>query len=134
MSKGARRSPRHASLSPRMIWTPELDAELLRLTGEKVLQKQIGVLLGCTQEAVWRRISRLRHAGMGIPDARAHNGRKRVQVDVPSVSLPSARRCLRCRHEFTSAGKHNRVCDACKATVDWRFGVNDLSVSKGLGG
>lgn len=74
---------------------------------------------------------RLRGPGNVVADAlgrsRASVKRRHRQLCPAPTAAPPIK-CLRCRREFASEGKHNRVCDPCKNTVSWGTG-GDYSVA-----
>ncbi len=37
-----------------------------------------------------------------------------------AMAGPGRRRCLRCREWFASEGAHNRICEPCKESRQWR--------------
>lgn len=51
-----------------------------------------------------------RAGGSGEPPTRARSGTRR-------------RDCLLCSAAFPSQGPHQRICDACKETDNWRNGA-----------
>tara|TARA_B100000700_G_C14761797_1_gene722507 strand:- start:275 stop:475 length:201 start_codon:yes stop_codon:yes gene_type:complete len=30
--------------------------------------------------------------------------------------------CMMCSRDFMSEGNHNRICDSCKLSYDWKYG------------
>ena len=30
--------------------------------------------------------------------------------------------CMMCNRDFMSEGNHNRICDSCKLSYDWKYG------------
>lgn len=53
---------------------------------------------------------------VGRPGPQPGNRRRRRGQRMES------RACLSCGKQFASEGSHNRICDACKGTADWRAG------------
>ena len=43
------------------------------------------------------------------------------------------RRCLKCRREFHPGHRHLFVCNACKATRNWRNPISEYALAGGAG-
>lgn len=85
-----------------------LQRRVLRLWRWGMETREIATQLGITLRRVGHVAQQLRGHGFEVP--RHKVGKKPTGERRP---------CLRCRRTFRSAGKHNRICDPCKKTVDW---------------
>ena len=99
-------SPKYAvgsTHNPSRYYTPEEDAQIVRLRDDGVTFKAIGDALNRNLQSVQGRYKKLlEHLGRDM--------------------MLEMRSCIICKRDFQSEGIHNRVCGACKNTANWRDG------------
>ena len=95
-------------------WSPELDAELARQWLGGLTSREIAAAMGRTTSSIQTQASKL-----GLPrklagPAGKHDGRVVGEIK-PDARL---RACMCCSGIFWSEGRHNRMCESCRAEAD----------------
>ena len=111
-------------MTARIISEAQLD-QAMDMRRKGFTWRDIGKALGVRHQSVLSALFRNRYwflvemGGTRSTRPKHHQPRADYIPSQPRHLPTSPRACLACQRQFSSEGRHNRICDRCKDTAGW---------------